>query len=117
MFMSRCDHSARGYGNHSSASRNGWFRKGNLYGSQARNGSPRLVKYQGRMLWKKWNGCNCPGLVETEMHGCKLSAGQVDLRELARQVAGLQACDAIPDRFTSQCCKWLHGTNPSGNWA
>ena len=81
--------------------RNGQFWKGNAPGNQARNESLRSVKYLGRTLWKKWSGYHRRSLVETKMHCFKLLADHVKSRDFDRQVAELQICAAILNRFTA----------------
>jgi hypothetical protein len=81
--------------------RNGQFWKGNSRGNQARNESLRSVKYLGRTLWKKWSGYHRRSLVETKMHCFKLLADRVKSRDFDRQVAELQICAAILNRFTA----------------
>ena len=81
--------------------RNGQFWKGHSQGNQARNESLRLVKYLGRTRWKKWRGYHRRSLVETKMHCFKLLADRVKSRDFDRQVAELQICAAILNRFTA----------------
>lgn len=81
--------------------RNGQFWKGNAPSNQARNESLRSVKYLGRTLWKKWSGYHRRSLVETKMHCFKLLADHVKSRDFDRQVAELQICAVILNRFTS----------------
>ena len=81
--------------------RNGQFWKGSSLGNQARNESLRSVKYLGRTLWKKWSGYHRRSLVETKMHCFKLLADRVKSRDFDRQVAELQICAAILNRFTA----------------
>ena len=80
---------------------NGQFWKGDSPGNQARNESLRSVKYLGRTLWKKWSGYHRRSLVETKMHCFKLLVDQVKSRDFDRQVAELQICAAILNRFTA----------------
>lgn len=81
--------------------RNGRFWKENSLGNQARNESLRSVKHLGQMLWKKWSGYHRRSLVETKMHCFKLLAYRVKSRDFDRQVAELQICAAILNRFTA----------------
>lgn len=81
--------------------RNGRFWKGHSPGDQARNELLRSVKYLGRRLWKKWSGYHRRSLVETKMHCFKLLADRVKSRDFDRQVAELQICAAILNRFTA----------------
>lgn len=83
--------------------RNGQFWKGKVPGYLARNESLRSVKYLGRMLWKKWSGYHRRSLVETKMHCFKRLADRVMSRDFDRQVAELQICAAILNRFTALC--------------
>ena len=81
--------------------RNGQFWKGNSQGNQARNEALRAMRYLGRALWKKWTGYHRRSLVETKMHCFKLLADHVKSRDFDRQVAELQICAAILNRFTA----------------
>jgi hypothetical protein len=82
--------------------RNGKFWKGSSLGNQARNESLRSVKYQGHTLWKKWSDYHRRSLVETKMHCFKWLADRVKSRDFDQQVAKLQICAAILNRFTAR---------------
>lgn len=81
--------------------KNGQFWKTDTPGNLSRNESLRSVRYLGRVLWKKWTGYHRRSLVETKMHCFKLLADRVKSRDFDRQVAELQICAAILNRFTA----------------
>lgn len=73
----------------------------NTPGVDARNETIRAYRRLGRTNWKRWSGYRLCNRVETKMHCYKLAGERVMAREFDHQVAELQICAAILNRFTT----------------
>jgi hypothetical protein len=98
--MSRSDCRAWGSGHHSPTSKRPILER-EFTGQSGSQRVATLGEVSGRTLWKKWSGYHRRSLVETKMHCFKLLADRVKSRDFDRQVAELQICAAILNRFTA----------------
>jgi hypothetical protein len=80
--------------------KNAQFWKSHTPGNRARNEALKGVRRLGRTIWKQWSGYHQRSLVETKMHCFKRLTDNVMARDFDRQVAELQICAAILNRFT-----------------
>ena len=67
----------------------------------ARNDSVNAQRYLGRTLWRCWNGYHRQSRVETKMHCMKLLGQSLMAKDFKRQVAEIQICIAVLDRYTA----------------
>jgi hypothetical protein len=68
-------------------------------GATARNAIREAMRWLGRKILKKWSGYHRRSLVETKLRCFKLLGDCLAACDFDRQVAQLQVCAAILDRF------------------
>ena len=70
-------------------------------GAIARTDAVNAQRYLGRTLWRHWSGYHRRSRVETKMHCIKLLGQSLMARDFERQVAEIQICIAVLNRYTA----------------
>lgn len=70
-------------------------------GAIARNEAVSAQRYLGRTLWRRWSGYHRRSCVETKMQCTKLLGQLLMARDFERQVAEIQICIAVLNRYTA----------------
>ena len=70
-------------------------------GAITRNDAVNAQRYLGRTLWRRWSGYHRRSRFEIKMHCIKLLGQSLMARDFERQVAGIQICIAVLNRYTA----------------